>query len=126
METNKNKLLSRQLKDIINLADSLKFSRSFFDDFNNFSKYSEEMKQYILKNVDVNEIKEEVAKIPKLDIKLYQRMYWYHYLILPWYFVKIYNEMSVKNDLLPEIESTRNKYIRIYEILNSLAGSELS
>lgn len=113
------KLIMRQLNDIVAQIEKIKYSRSFRRDIHEFSKYSSELNMYILQNVTEIEILEIAKQIPELDINYFNRIYWYHYIIFPWYLSLMYNELLVKDDVLPILDSIKTKYICIYQIIES-------
>ncbi|MBT3302559.1 MAG: hypothetical protein HOD63_06805 [Bacteroidetes bacterium] len=120
----KYKLIRRQIIDIIVQVDKVKSSRSFKRDMQEISKYSSELLKYIVSNVAEKEIISIAEEIPEIDIARFQRHYWYHYLLFPWYFTLMYNELLAKGDIIPLLEDIKNKYNNMCKILNEIIGEE--
>ena len=120
----KYKLIRRQIIDIIVQVDKVKSSRSFKRDMQEISKYSSELLKYIVSNVAEKEIISIAEEIPEIDIARSQRYYWYHYLLFPWYFTLMYNELLAKGDIIPLLEDIKNKYNNMCKILNEIIGEE--
>ena len=108
MENSGSNALCRQLQDIIIQADVLKESKNFYIDFEEFSKYNEEMKRYIYQyNKDQNVLK-TVGNIPKL----YLRKYWYVYLVPTRN--SSFKESLFKKLFIKDIDFVKQQFLLIY------------
>ena len=61
-----NKNILRQVKDIQYQAEKICTSSPSTTDIENFSKYSEEIKSFLLSHIEIPEIKKLVNDIPKI------------------------------------------------------------
>ena len=123
MTSNKTNLILRQINDIINQIDNLQNSRNFINDVKCVMKYSNELNNYILSNISVPEILEIVNTIKPISINKTRNKYWYHYLIIPWYVINLYNDILFKDELKQDLIDIKNKYIIIYNKLTLLLSA---
>jgi hypothetical protein len=120
----KYKLIRRQLNDIVAQIEKVKYSRYFRQEIQEFSKYSSELKNYILQNVTEREILEIANQITEIDINSFNRFYWYHYLIFPWYLTLSYNDLLAKDDILPILDSLKTKYNIMDQLISEIIEIE--
>jgi hypothetical protein len=122
MEQDKTlRLLLRQLKDIQVQADKILAGENSNEVIETFAKYSVELKGYISKNVESQEIKSYLTDLPEINytrakIKLWQ------YLILPSWWVTLYNDYQAKNRTIEEITLVKGKYATLELLVRGLSN----
>lgn len=114
------RLLIRQLKDIQSQADKISSGESSSENIEAFARYSIELKSYIAKNIESQQIKSYLSQLPdinysKTNIKLWQ------YLILPSWWVSSYRDYQAKNQAILEINQVRGKYATLELLVRELA-----
>jgi hypothetical protein len=115
------RLLLRQLKDIQAQADKILIGENSNEMIEAFAKYSSELKSYILKNVESEEIKSYMTELPEIaysrtKIKLWQ------YLILPNWWITFYKDYQAKNETIEEINSLKGKYATLELLIKGLTN----
>lgn len=110
--------IDRQIQDIIAQAESFKRGRSFDNDIENFSKYSEDTKNHILKNTSNEMVIERLKSLPKINYKKIDIKIW-HLLLLPNYLYIIYRNHYIKRKCLKDIETIRNTYSSVHFLLKA-------
>ena len=122
MEQNKAlKLLLRQLKDIQAQADKIVSGESSNETIETFAKYSSELKSYISKNVQSEEVKSYLNELPEINYSRTQIKLW-QYLILPSWWISLYKDYQVKKETISEINSVRGKYATLELLIRGLAN----
>lgn len=114
------RLLIRQLKDIQSQADKISNGENSSENIEAFARYSIELKGYIEKNIESQQIKSYLNELPdisysKLNVKLWQ------YLILPSWWVSSYRDYQAKNQAVREINQVRGKYATLELLVRELA-----
>ena len=114
METGSVKVsnLSRQVKDIIAQAECLKNSGSFENDAENFSKYNEELKVFLIQYVNEPMIRERVDRLPTLNYKKIKTPLWY-WVLLPAELVVLLKNYYAKQQFLNAVDEARSTYSSI-------------
>lgn len=115
------RLLLRQLKDIQAQADKILTGENSNESIETFSRYSNELKSYILKNIDSQEITSYLKDLPEInytrtEIKLWQ------YLILPSWWISLYKDYQAKNQIIEEINLVRGKYATLELLVKGLTS----
>jgi hypothetical protein len=112
------RLLLRQLKDIQAQADKITTGDNSDESIENFARYSTELKEYISKNVQSDEIRMYVVDLPEIN---YSRkdIAWWQYLILPGAWVSFYKEYHLKNKTIDEINHAKSKYATLELLVRS-------
>jgi hypothetical protein len=115
------RLLLRQLVDIQAQADKITTGENSNEAIESFAKYSSELKSYISKNVEVEEIKSFLSELPEINYSRTQIKLW-QYLILPSWWISIYKDYHAKNDAISEINSVRGKYATLELLVRELTN----
>ncbi len=114
-------LLIRQIKDIQAQADKIQTGDNSPEAIESFSKYSQELKSYVIKRIDSDEIKSYLKEIPdinysKTTIKLWQ------YLIFPSWWLSVAKDYQAKNKTLEQIKLVRGKYATLEILVKGLTN----
>ncbi len=110
--------LLRQLKDIQYQAEKLQSSNPSIIDIENFKKYSDELKVYLIKNVDLGEMNYLINEIP--DIKLKDKKNELFMLAIAPKVLKTYfREKKQVKQALQKISICKSKYASIEFILKN-------
>jgi hypothetical protein len=115
------RLLLRQLKDIQSQADKILTGENSNEAIETFAKYSSELKSYISKNVQLEEIKSFLTQLPEINYSRTQIKLW-QYLILPSWWISLYKDYQAKNETITEINSARGKYATLELLIRGLTN----
>jgi len=85
-----------------------------------FAKYSVELKDYIVKNVDSDEIKAYLTELPEIHYSRMEIQVW-QYLIFPTWCISLYRDYEARNRTMEEIKTVRGKYSSLELIVKGLA-----
>jgi len=103
------RLLIRQLKDIQTQAEKIITGDNSEESIENFARYSHELKEFIVKNVDSIEILKYIEELPAIDFSRSKIKLW-QYLILPSWWITLYKDYHQKNKMIEQIGEVRGKY----------------
>jgi hypothetical protein len=103
------RLLIRQLKDIQTQAEKIITGDNSEESIENFSRYSHELKEFIVNNVDSIEILKYIEELPEIDFSRSKIKLW-QYLILPSWWMTLYKDYHQKNKMIEQIGEVRGKY----------------
>lgn len=114
------RLLIRQLKDIQAQADKIASRESSQEIIEAFARYSVELKEYIAKNIESQQIRAYLSELPEINysrttIKLWQ------YLIMPSWWISAYNDYRNREQAVQEIRATRGRYATLEILVRELA-----
>lgn len=109
----------RQIKDIQYQADKLFNNTSTTIDIENFAKYSDELKQYLLKNVDEAEILKHIHLIPEIRENAINVKKGIISLIIPTFLMHWYHERSYVEESKNTIHQIKGKYASIEFLLKN-------
>ena len=115
------RLLLRQLKDIQAQADKILTGENSNEAIETFARYSIELKDYILKNVEAQEIKTYLTDLPAINYKRSEVKLW-QYLILPSWWITLYKDYQAKNRTIAEIGSVKGKYATLELLVKGLSN----
>ena len=109
------RLLIRQLKDIQSQADKILTGENSEEAIENFSRYSEELKDFINNNIDSTEIKNYTLQLPVINLErtTIKSIQLWQYLvipIMPWWWFSAYKNYQAKNKIVEEIGEVRSRY----------------
>ena len=102
-------LLLRQLRDIQAQADQIIRGSDSREAIGNFSKYSNELQTYVLKNVASAKIQSYISKLPAIK---YDRIEvrWWQFIIMPIWWIALYNDYQSRKHAVEDIALVRGKY----------------
>jgi hypothetical protein len=113
------RLLLRQIKDIQAQADRILTGENSSETLESFAKYSVELKDYIVKNVNSDEVKVYLAELPDLHYSRIEIQLW-QYLIFPTWWISLYKDYEARNRTIEEIKTVRGKYSSLELIVKGL------
>jgi hypothetical protein len=113
------RLLTRQLKDIQAQADKILTGENSDEVIETFARYSTELKQYIQKNIESNEIKLYLSELPEINYERTQIKFW-QYLIFPSWWLDLYKDYIERNKTIQEISVVRGKYSTLELLVRGL------
>jgi hypothetical protein len=113
------RLLLRQLKDIQAQADKILTGEKSNETIETFARYSTELKSYVKKNVESEEIKSFSAVLPEINYSRAEIKLW-QYLILPSWWITLYKDYQAKNKTIEEINLVRGKYATLELLVKGL------
>lgn len=105
----KLRLILRQIRDIQSQADQILSGDNSSAAIENFSRYSVELKDYILKYVEDENISTYLIEIPDVNYRRVRIKLW-HYMILPLWWIALYNDYWARNRTIREINAVKGKY----------------
>jgi hypothetical protein len=123
MEQDKSfRMLLRQLKDVQAQANKILSGDDSEEAIENFSKYSIEMKSYILKNVESQEIKSYMAELPEIKYSASKVKLWEYFVlfILPTWWITLYRNYQAKSKAKEEINIVKGKYATLELLIKGL------
>ena len=100
------RLLLRQLKDIQAQADRILTGENSDETIETFAKYSVEFKDYISTNIESPTIKSYLKELPEINYNRTKVKLW-QYLILPMWWIALYNDYQAKNETVEDIQSVK-------------------
>lgn len=109
-------LLIRQINDLCVQAERLTRGRPSSEELENFARFSEELKEYILSNVEQDDVRILVAEIPVIKYSRMEIKLWY-YLIWAVWIVQFAKDYVARNRTLAEVAEVRNKYTKLEFII---------
>jgi F0F1-type ATP synthase alpha subunit len=118
----------RQIRDIQNQAGKLVDGKSSFEELEEFSRYNEEMKLYLVKNLEQDEIVEHVLSIPNvleveaeaMNIPIYAMMILALFTVgLSYLYIKHVEESRRINLIQDQIREARGKYATLEFLLKA-------
>lgn len=114
------KLLLRQLRDIQAQADKIASGENDQDSIETFAKYSLELKEYVLKHVDSDEIRGYASIIPDVN---YERVMvsWWQFIIMPAWWISLYNDYKARERAVEDIVTVKGKYATLELMIRGLA-----
>lgn len=115
------RLLLRQLKDIQAQADKILTGEKSDETIETFSRYSIELKDYILKNVESPEIKSYLKELPEINYSRTKIQVW-QFFILPFWWIALYNDYQAKNEAIEEINMVKGKYATLEVLVKGLTN----
>lgn len=110
--------VSRQLKDIISQAEYLRNSPNFEVDAENFSKFNNELKAYLIQHYDDPMVAERVQQIPYINYKSVQHKLWY-WIVFPVELVYLWQKGVAKSKCLRDVNEAKNLYSSIQFLLKN-------
>jgi hypothetical protein len=113
------RLLLRQLKDIQAQAEKILTGENSNEAIESFAKYSSELKSYIFKNVDSQQIRSYLSELPEINYSRTEIKLW-QYLILPSWWISMYNDYQAKNKTIEEINLVKGKYATLELLVKGL------
>ena len=113
------RLAMRGVKDIQVQAERIISRDNSSAIVESFARYSNELKDYIAKNISNEIINSHLEKIPNVN---YKRIRWelWHILVLPLWFIFLYKDSIAKNRTIEEINLIRGKYAHLELLLREL------
>jgi hypothetical protein len=115
------RLILRQLKDIQAQADKILAGENSNEVIETFSKYSIELKDYMLNKIDSPEIKSYLKEIPEINYSRTKVKLW-QYLILPMWWIALYNDYQAKNEALEDVQMVKGKYATLEMLVKGLVN----
>lgn len=115
------RLLLRQLKDIQAQADKILTGENSDETIETFAKYSVELKDYISTNIESPTIKSYLKELPEINYNRTKVKLW-QYLILPMWWIALYNDYQAKNETVEDIQSVRGKYATLEMLVKGLVN----
>jgi hypothetical protein len=115
------RLVIRQVKDVQAQADQIIKGNKSDEAFENFSKYAEEMKAFIRKNIPSDEILEYLKSIPTVNYQRSRISIW-QYFIFPSWWISLYKDYNQKNKVIEEVQEVQHKYANLELLLKGLTG----
>lgn len=115
------RLLLRQLKDIQAQADKILTGEKSDETIETFARYSIELKDYILKNVESPEIKSYLKELPEINYSRTKIQVW-QFFILPFWWIALYNDYQAKNKAIEEINMVKGKYATLEVLVKGLTN----
>ena len=114
------RLALRGVKDIQTQAEKIVSGDKSSATIENFARYSNELKDYITKNISNEKVNSYLKEIQDVNYKRVSVKLW-HYLILPSWFILLYKDTIAKNRTIEEINTVRGKYAHLELILRQQA-----
>jgi hypothetical protein len=111
-------LLSRQVRDIQAQAEKLIGGENSSESIESFARYSLELKSFIEKNIESDEIRKYLSEIPEINYQRTQIKLW-QYLIFPSWWISLYKGYQQKNEVLNDINIVRGKYATLDILVRS-------
>lgn len=115
------RLLLRQLKDIQAQADKIAKGEDSNEAIETFAHYSNELNNYIAKNVESEEIRSYLRELPMINYSRTKIKLW-QYLILPSWWISLYKEYQAKKETIQEINSARGKYATLELLIRGITS----
>jgi len=115
------RLLLRQIKDIQAQADKVIGGENSDEAIESFARYSMELKDYISKNVDSNEVKAYLTELPEINYTRTQIKLW-QYLLFPAWWIELYKDYLERNKTVQEISIVRGKYSTLEILVKGLVN----
>jgi hypothetical protein len=112
-------LLDRQLSDLQAQAEKILRGNDSAQAIEAFSKYSSEMKIFILENVASEKLVDAAKAIPQIDYSRAQ-VSWWEYLIAPYWWVSVYKDYGARQQCRQDISHVRGKYASLQMMLRGL------
>lgn len=85
-----------------------------------FSRYSSEMKNYLLKTIKYQEVIDLLDELPDINYSRNEVKLW-QYLIFPIWWLSIYKDYHAKNKTIREINLARGKYATLEFLIKGMA-----
>ena len=114
----KHRNLLRQLKDIQNQADQLLKGRPGIVEVQNFIKYSDELKKYLVNEVDLEEMSYLINEIPNIQVRKMMPINWIT-ILTPSIFSSWFYERNIVAEALEDIRIAKSKYASIEFIMKN-------
>ena len=114
-------LVIRQVKDVQAQANQILNGNKSEEDIEKFSRYSEEMKAFIRKNIPSEEILNYLKDIAPVNYTKTKISIW-QYVVFPSWWLSVYKEYNAKNLVLQEIREAQHKYANLELLLKGLTG----
>ena len=115
------RLLLRQIKDIQAQADKIVTGKDSNEMIETFAKYSSELRSYISKNIESEEIKSYLTELPEINYSRTKIKLW-QYLILPSWWISLYKDYQAKNEAIEEINFVKGKYAPLELLIRGLTN----
>ena len=115
------RLLLRQLKDIQAQADKILTGENSDEIIEIFAKYSIELKDYISKNIESPSIKTYLKELPEINYNRTKVKLW-QYLILPIWWIALYNDYQAKNETIEDTQLAKGKYATLEMLVRGLVN----
>ena len=119
MNQNNLNLLSRSLKDVQAQADRILSGEKSHETIRNFATYSIELKRYIEKNIDNENIRLYLAQIPDINHSRMEIKFW-QFMILPLWWFELYKGYVAKEKSVAEVRVVREKYANLEMLLKGI------
>ncbi|MGZ4033450.1 MAG: hypothetical protein ACXVPU_02930 [Bacteroidia bacterium] len=105
-------LLERQLKDIISQAENILSGQNSATQIETFSKYSEELKSYVIERIEDPKLKERANKIEKVNFKRNELKLW-HYVTFSFWIVLLiqYTAMQKSVEEIGRVKSDWSTFL---------------
>ena len=113
------RLALRGIKDILAQAEKIVLEDKSSTTIESFARYSNELKDFIAKNIHNEEINLRLEEIPNVNYSRIRMKFW-HYLMLPSWLYFLYKDIIAKNRTMEEINTVRGKYAHLELILRQL------
>ena len=110
-----------QVKDVQAQADHILNGNKSDETIEKFSRYSEEMKAFIRKNIPSEEILNYLKDIAPVYYARTKISTW-QYVVFPSWWLSVYKEYNTKNLVLQEIRAVQHKYANLELLLKELTG----
>ena len=91
-------LLERQLKDIISQAEQILSGSNSAAQIETFSKYSEELKFFVIERIENPKLKERAARIEKVNFKRNNLKIW-HYVTFSFWIVLLIQYIAMQRSV---------------------------
>ena len=114
----KKKILERQLIDVQSQAEKILMGQNSFEAIESFSKYSEELKKYIITNFTENQIIESAEKIRLVDYKRNKIKFW-HFLTFSFWLVYLQQYFATQKSI-EEVGIVKNEWSSFYMLYKSI------
>ncbi len=123
MNNQRKELLKRQITDIISQADKIEKGDYSSMNFENYSRYSNELKKYINQNVTEEHILKLNNEIPVINYARNELEIW-HFILFPIILLNLYKNYYAKGKTMSEIKISKNKFSSIEFLSHSIKTKE--
>jgi len=105
-------LLERQLKDLISQADQILSGNNSADRIETFSKYSEELKLFVYKKIEIPKLKERSQRIEKIKFSRNELKLW-HYVTFSFWIVLLIQYIATQKSIeeVTRVKSDWNTFL---------------
>lgn len=103
------RLIIRQVKDIQAQADKILSGDNSEESIETFSRYLDELRDFIHTHIEVQEIRSYLSELPEIEYAPKTIQLW-QYLVFPAWWVAMYHDHVARNEAVRDVSIARGKF----------------